>query len=67
MKQQSPRMAVRQELAQLAEAQRILARTRHLVDQIDEWRETIIAWKAQAVSVAQDHEQRIRALEVKVP
>lgn len=67
MRTRSPRIAVRNELAQLAEAERIVARLRAALEQVEAWRETIVAWKGQAVAVAQDHEQRIRALEAKVP
>jgi hypothetical protein len=61
------RQAIRNELHQLREADRLARQLAELLAQLEEWRETIVDWKAQAVAVAQDHEQRIRALEAKVP
>ena len=67
MRRGNPRRAVRRDLAKMQGDDRILHQMRELMRQLDEWRDTIVEWKQQAVQVAQDHEQRIRALEAKVP
>lgn len=63
----NPRRAIRGELVRQRSNDRVLHDARALLIQLDEWRETIIEWRQQVVQVAQDHEQRIRALEAKVP
>lgn len=61
------RQAIRNELQALREADRIARRGAEIIEQLEEWRTIITTWKTQAVAKAQEHEQRIAALEAKVP